>query len=142
MADNEFLGSALYAQWIGSAIGGSLGTILLATDSRSFNYAPSLDIVDATAGADTARRKIMYLKDGQISCTQIMQSDQGTTVFPLLGEGVQGTMTWAEAGTASGKPKHVAPFICMGSSISVPYSDVVTIDTTWQQNGARVDSGW
>jgi hypothetical protein len=142
MANNEFLGSALYAQWIGSAIGGSVGTVTLETDSRNFVYRPSLDIVDATAGADTARRRIMYLKDGQITCTQVMQSDMGTATVALLSEGVQGTVTWGEAGTATGKPKHAAPFICMGSSYSTPYNDIVSIETTWQQNGARTDSAW
>ena len=142
MADQEFLGSALYAQWIGSAIAGSVGTVLLATDSRNFVYTPSVDLIDATAGADTARRRIQYLKDGQITCSQIMQSDLGTATNALLAEGVLGTMTWGEAGTATGKIKKVAPFICMGSSTSTPYNDVVTIATTWQQNGARVDSAW
>jgi hypothetical protein len=142
MANNEFLGSALYAQWIGYDSTGtvSTGTVTLATDFRNFNYRPSIDIIDATAGADTSRRRITYLKDGQVTCTQVLQSDIGTATMALLTEGQAGTLTWAEAGTAAGKPKHVIPALCMGSSITTPYNDVVTIETTWQQNGARTDT--
>ena len=40
MADNEFVGSALYAQWVSTT---PAGTVLLATEFRNFNYRPSLE---------------------------------------------------------------------------------------------------
>jgi hypothetical protein len=139
MADNEFVGSALYAQWISTT---PAGTVTLNTEFRNFNYSPSLSFIDATAGADTATRRISHLKDGQVTVTHLMQSDLGTVQMAALAEGAIGTLTWAEAGTASTKPKHVMACICMGTRTSVPYNDVVTLDTTFQQNGARTDSAW
>lgn len=137
MADNEFVGSALYATWISAS---PAGTVVLNTEFRNFNYRPSLSFVEATAGADTAIRRLPHMKDGQLTVTHLMQSDQGTAQMALLAEGVNGTVIWGEAGTVTGKPKHSAAFICMGTSVSQPYNNVVTLDTTWQQNGARTDT--
>ncbi len=142
MANNEFVGSALYASWVANSGTAVLGTVALETDSRNFVYTPSISTIDATAGADTAKRIVTYMKDGQITCNFLMQSDMGTLTMACLTEGVLGTMTWGEAGTASTKPKHVAPFICMGAAYTTPYNDVVSIAVTFQQNGARTDSAW
>ena len=143
MADLEFVGSALVATWVAVNSGGTaLGTITLNTEFRNFSYTPSLDLVDATAGADSCKRNIASFKGGQISCSQVMQSTHGTTTMTWLGEGQRGTMTWSEAGTTTGSPKHVAGFICLGTSYSTPYNDVVSLDTTWSQDTARTDSAW
>jgi hypothetical protein len=139
MADNEFAGSALYAQWISTT---PAGTVLISTESRNFNYAPSLSFIDATAGADAATRRIAHMKDGQVTVTHLMQSDLGTPQMNSLAEGAVGTLTWGEAGSAAGKPKHAMACICMGTRISVPYNDVVSLDTTFQQNSVRTDSTW
>lgn len=135
MPDKEFLGSALLAQWVYSG-----GTITLNTDFRNFTYSPSIDIVDATAGADSNRRRITYLKDGQATCTQVLQYDIGTATMAALGEGVSGTLVWYDAGSVATYPKHSMPALCLGSSFTTPYNDVVTISTTWQQNGTRTDT--
>lgn len=140
MADNEFVGSALFAQWVGSPPGGAVGTVVLNTDYRNFNYRPSLSFIDATAGSDSATKRLDYMKDGQATLSILEQTDIGTVTMNLLAEGVHGTLTWGEAGTATGKPKHVLPAISMGAGISSPYNDVATIDITFQQNGVRVDS--
>jgi len=143
MADLEFVGSALVATWVAINSGGTaLGTVTLQTDFRNFNYTPSIELVDATAGADAAKRSIASFKGGQITCSQVMQSDLGTAAMIYLSEGQLGTMTWGEAGTATGKPKHSARFICLGTSTSSPYNDVVSMDTTWQQDTARTDAAW
>jgi hypothetical protein len=136
MADNEYAGSACYVSWVWSA-----GTISLYTDARNFTYTPSIDFIDATAGADTARRRINSFKDGQATLSALAQSD-GTAFVAACAEGVSGTLTWGLAGTASNKPKSSAPFISMGVTQTAPYSDVVTYDVTWQQNGARTDDKW
>jgi hypothetical protein len=139
MADNEFVGSALYAQWISTT---PAGTVLLNTEFRNFNYAPSLSFVDATAGADAYTRRLAHMKDGQVTVTHLMQSDLGTPQMNSLAEGAIGTLTWGEAGSAAGKPKHVMACICMGTKQTVAYNDVVSLDTTFQQNGVRADSTW
>jgi hypothetical protein len=143
MADKEFTGSALYAQWIAYNSGGTaLGTVVLNTDFRNFNYTPSVDLVDATAGADACKKNLVSFKGGGVTCSQVMQSDLGTATMAILAEGVSGTMTWAEAGTASGSPKHEAGFLCLGTNYTTPYNDVVILDTSWSQNSARTDSAY
>lgn len=139
MADNEFAGSALYAQWISTT---PAGTVQLNTEFRNFNYAPSLSFIDATAGADAATRRLAYMKDGQVTVTHLMQTSIGTVVMNSLAEGAVGTLTWGEAGTTATYPKHVMACICMGTRISAPYNNVVQLDTTFQQNGVRTDSVW
>ena len=139
MADNEFVGSALYAQWVSTT---PAGTVLLNTEFRNFNYRPSLSFIDATAGSDAATRRLAHMKDGQVTVSHLMQSDLGTVQMNSLAEGAIGTLTWGEAGTVAGKPKHVAAFICMGTSYTTPYNNVVTCDTTFQQNSVRTDSVW
>lgn len=137
MGDNEFVGSALYGTWVSAS-----GTVTFSTDSRNFNYRPSISFVDATAGADTNIKRINSLKDGQASCTFLMQSDMGTADMNGLVEGTSGTLTWGEYGTATGKPKHSFAAISLGFSPTVPYNNVVTIDVTWQQNGAATHTTW
>ena len=72
MADNEFIGSALYATWISAS---PAGTVTLNTEFRNFTYRPSLSFVDATAGADANTRRIAHMKDGQLTCSHLMQND-------------------------------------------------------------------
>ncbi len=133
MADNEFLGSALYATWISAS---PAGTVVLNTDYRSLTYTPSIDFVDATAGADTAKRRINSFKDGAVKYSGLLQYDIGTAMINLLTEGVAGTLTIAPSGTAAGRQKLTVPAICMGMTLNLVYNDVAQIDVSWQQNGA------
>ena len=136
MADNEYAGSACYLSWVWSG-----GTLALYTDARNFNYTPSIDFIDATAGPDAARRRLPSFKDGQASLASLAQSD-GTAFVAACAEGVGGTLTWGLAGTVTGRPKSYAAFIAQGVTQTAPYSDVATYDVSWQQNGARTDSSW
>ena len=47
MADNEYAGSAMYLAWIHPG-----GTTTLQTEFRNFSWQPTLNFIDATAGAD------------------------------------------------------------------------------------------
>jgi len=136
MADLEYAGSACYVSWVWSG-----GTVSLYVDARNFNYAPSIDFIDATAGADAARKRINSFKDGQASLASLAQSD-GTAFVAACAEGVGGTLTWGLAGTATNRPKSYAAFISQGVTQTAPYADVATYDVSWQQNGARTDDKW
>lgn len=131
---NEFVGSALIAQWVTST-----GTTTLTTDARNFSYTPSVSFVDATAGADTAVQRIQSFKDGQASLDFLMVDNMGTALPVQLVEGQVGTLTWGEAGTAAGKTKVTLPAISQGMTRNSPYNDVVTCTVSWLQNGPRVD---
>ena len=130
---NEFVGSALYAQWITSA-----ATIQLNTDFRTWSYTPSIAFIDATAGADQNMQRVNSFKDGQLTCDMLQLDNVASATVAAFDEGQIGTVIWGPAGTAAGKMKYTAPFICNGMAQSQPYNDVVTISVGFQQNGVRV----
>jgi len=137
MADNEFAGSALYAQWIYSG-----GTIAVHTESRNFTYNVNLETIDATAGADTTRRTLASFKSATAALSLTAQSD-GTALITALTEGTRGTLIFGEAGTATGRPKTTVPMMSLGiTSRKVPYADVVTYDVSWQSVGDPVYASW
>jgi hypothetical protein len=129
MADKEFAGSALFAQWIYSG-----GTVELQAESRNFNYTESQETIDRTAGSDATRRYLNSFKGATASMTMTAQSD-GTALITALKAGVEGTLIFGEAGTATGCPKTTLPARSLGIARSVPYADVVTYDISWQANG-------
>ena len=132
MADKEFAGSALFAQWIYTG-----GTLALNTESRNFSYTAALETIDVTAGADTTRKKVASFKTATASMSMTAQTD-GTALLSALAEGTKGTLIFGEAGTATGSPKTTLPCMSMGVNRSVPYADVVTYDLSWEATGDPV----
>jgi len=132
MANNEYVGSSLYATWTTSS-----GTTTLSTDSRNFTYTPTIDLIDATAGADTGKKNIASFVDSSVACEMLNQSDSGSTVYAEFAAGKVGTLVWAPAGTATGKIKHTLPAICMGAVEATPFKDVVTLSASWKQTAAE-----
>lgn len=137
MANNEFAGSALYAHWIHPS-----GTIVLSNDFRTWSYTDQGEQIDATAGADPARRYINSFSTGQVTCSFLMQSDMGTADVNGLARGIEGTLVFGEAGSVAGKPKITLPSRVDSSTRDAPYNDVASWNVTWSQNGARVAATW
>ena len=129
-----YAGSALYVSWVYSG-----GTVALTGDFRQFTYTPSVDLYEATAGADAAKTYLPGVKDGQATFTAVMQA-AGTAISNALLEGTEGTLTVAPEGTASGKQKMTLPAIALGATYSIPYNDVVELSANFQQNGVRTDT--
>jgi len=134
MADNEYLGSAAVVKWITSG-----GTLTLQTEYRVWNYTPTIELVDATAGADGNRRRINSFKDGSARLTMLDQTSAALAEATALVEGQIGTITYQPSGTAVGRLIKTIPAISQGMTYNSPYADVVSIDIAWQQNGTRVD---
>lgn len=132
MANNEFVGSAIYAQWIYSG-----GTIQINTDFRNWSYVDQGQWIDTTAGADTSMQEIPSYDTGQVTASFLLQSNMGTTTFTAFARGTQGTLIWGEAGTASGAPKTTLPAKVYQGTRTVPYNDVVSMDVQWNQNGTK-----
>ena len=133
MADNEYLGSVAIISWVYAT-----GTAALNTEFRTWNYTPTIDFVDATAGADTSKRRVPSFKDGSMKLTMLMQSTMASADYSCLDEGTLGTVIYNPAGTAAGKLKITLPAYSQGITITEPYNDIVQLDISWQQNGARV----
>jgi len=121
MAENNITGKDAYISWASSA-----GTINLSTDYRSVSINESVDTAETTAGADTHKTYLPTIKSATINYLGLFPSG-GTALYAALAAGVQGTLTVAPEGTASGKVSKVYPAISMGASYDTPYADVVTV---------------
>jgi hypothetical protein len=132
----EYTGSALYMTWIHPA-----GTAVLSTDYRTVSTAPTIGLVQSTAGSDAANTYLTTVKDGVISWAGVDQT-AGTVLYVALKEGTSGTLIIAPEGTASGKPKETIPAISQGAQRNIPYDNVVELSCSFQQNGVRVDGNY
>lgn len=128
---NEFVGSSFIGSWVTSD-----GTTTFSTDLRTFTYTPSINFVDATAGADTAIQRIASYKDSTVAAEILMLSTAGSADLSQYDAGKIGTLTWGEAGTAAGKIKSTLSAISQGATRNSPYNDVVTLSIGWLGNGA------
>lgn len=125
----DITGKNMYISWAGTG-----GTVTLSTEYRSFSANPSVDLVEATAGADNYKTYLSTVKDGTFDYSGLLQS-KGTAVLNALREGCSGTLTIAPEGTASGYPKEEYPCIVLGPKVNYPYSDVVEVSCSFQQSG-------
>lgn len=132
-----YVGNNLDVKWIDAS-----GTVTLNGDQTLFDYAPSIDLVDQTAGADTNKTYLTTLKDGKASLTAYLQAGTasgGTLTFSRVYEGAVGTIVYSPEGTAATKPKYTLPVIAMGAAFSYPFAGNVEAKVDFQQNGARTE---
>jgi hypothetical protein len=132
MANNEYVGSASALSWTTTN-----GTTDLWAEGRNVTYTPSIDLIDATAGADTYKRKLASYKDASLTVANVAQTD-GTLLVAQCPEGQVGTMLYYPAGTAVGREKVTMPAISMGVTRTSPYNDVVTYGLSFSSNGPVV----
>lgn len=130
MAQNNITGKDAYISWVWSG-----GTLNLATDNRSVSVKEAVDTAETTAGADTHKTFLPTIKSATIDYSGLFPTG-GTALYAALTAGVTGTITVAPEGTAAGKVSHAYPAICMGATYDTPYADVVTVNVTFQSNGA------
>jgi hypothetical protein len=128
-----YAGKNLYVGWIHSG-----GTVVLTGDFRKFDFTPSVDLYDQTAGADEDKTRIVGVKDGQANFSGVMQQD-GTAITNALVEGTEGTLVIGPEGTATSKQKITFPAISMGAKLDIPYNNVVDISCNFVKNGAKTD---
>jgi len=132
----DYTGVNLFLSFAGSG-----GTVTLSTEYRSLSTNPSVGLVDVSAGSDTFKTYLTTLKDGSFEYSGLMQT-LGTAVTNALREGIAGTLTIGPEGTVAGKPRETYPVITLGPKLNYPYSDVVEVSATFQQNGASVFSNY
>ena len=130
MAENNITGKDAVISWVWSG-----GTVNLATDYRSVSIKENVDTAETTAGADTHKTYLPTIKSANIDYSGLFPTG-GTALYASLTAGIQGTLTVAPEGTASGKDSKAYPGICMGATYDTPYADVVTVNCTFQSNGA------
>ena len=130
MAENNITGKDAYISWVWTG-----GTLNLATDYRSVSIKENVDTAETTAGADTHKTYLPTIKSANIDYSGVFPTG-GTALYAALAAGMSGTLTVAPEGTATGKVSHAYPAICMGATYDTPYADVVTVNCTFQSNGA------
>jgi hypothetical protein len=131
----RYAGSSLIISWIQAS-----ATTILSSDYRTLDYTPSIDFIDQSAGADTAKTYISSLTDGQLSMSFLVGAGAtgvGTAPIAALAEGNLGTIKWSPEGTASTKIYSQIPAYSQGVKLSYPYAGVVEATVSFQQNGAR-----
>lgn len=130
-------GSAMYLAWIYTG-----GTVRIDTDYRQFDYAPTLSIIDASAGADTFREYIGGIGEGgAISVSCVLQSG-GTAFLSSLATNTAGTLVYGPMGTATGQPKTTIPALSKGPAYSQKYDDVIEVKVEFQQTAAATQAAF
>lgn len=133
----EFAGSALYLAWIYSG-----GTVTLQTDFRNFSWQPTLNFIDATAGADTYENLLTsYGVGADIPVTMLAQNN-GTALAAALARQTQGTLLYAPAGTANNEIAYKIPAYSQGPQWNQPFNDVVEMNVNFRQYAAETRSYW
>ena len=117
------------------------GTVALHGNFRTFSTSPSVDLYEATAGADTHKSYLPGVKDQTIQVSLVQQVG-GTALMLALREGTQGTLIVGPEGTAATKLKETYPAISMGPNLSQPYNNVPELSISFQQNGAPTYAGF
>lgn len=133
----EYAGSAAYIAWIYSG-----GTVTLHGDFRTFNWAPTLNWIDATAGSDTYETLLAsYGTGAEFSCSLVAQTG-GTALVTALARQTAGTVEYGPAGTAAGEVKYLIPATSSGPQWNEPFNDVVEITANWRQTSAETPSNY
>lgn len=116
------------------------GTVALAADYRTCTWAPSVDYVETSAGADTHKGRLTALKDATASITLVAHAGTaGTAIQAALQPGAAGTLVIQPEGTATAKRKITFPCYADGANIDMPYADIVAISCGFTGNGAWTD---
>jgi len=124
--------------YTGTALYLVFGSTVLDTDYRSFTDSEEIEVVDQSAGADTARTYLTTLTDGTASATIVMQAGS-VSEWNAVAVGTEDTLEWGEEGTAEGKAKHTVNAIVTSREKSMEYADLVVADIEWQFSGAVTD---
>ncbi len=128
----EFAGSAMVLQWKTTS-----GTTLLNTDFRTFSWTPSLNWIDATAGADTYETLLPSFGVGaEIPVTLVAQTANGALIGQLARQ-TAGSLVYYPAGTGSTNIYYTIPATSAGPQWSQSYNDVVTITANFRQTSVE-----
>jgi hypothetical protein len=121
---NEMGGSALYLAFGGTA---------MHSDFRSYEHNEEVDLIDKSAGADDVKTYLVSLKDGTAAYGGLYLGTVSVLEDMVLG--TEGTLEWAEKGTAAGNPRHYVNAILKSKSVTQPYNGVVEDAAGWQFSG-------
>jgi hypothetical protein len=113
------------------------GTTTFSADWRSFQFNPSQDKFESTAGTTTSKTYITGSKDFTASYGGLHPaSTAGTAILTQCAIGQAGTLTFQSQGTATGMPKIIMPCFITNEPVSnFAYAGLVEVVINWQGNG-------
>ena len=128
----EFICNGAIMSWAYSG-----GTVTLSGDWRSFNFNPSQDKFDSTAGTHTSKSYIKGLKDFTCDLSGMAQGGTaGTAVLAAFAIGTDGTLTAQPQGTVTGGQKLVLPCFTTSDPVTkFQYAGLTEVSISWQGNG-------
>jgi hypothetical protein len=128
----EYICNAAAISWAYSG-----GTVTLSGDWRSFNFNPSQDKFDSTAGTHTSKTYIRGLIDFTCDLVGLAHGGtSGTAVLAAFAMGTDGTLTVHPQGTATGNQKFVLPCFTTGDPVTkFQYAGLTEIGLSFQGNG-------
>jgi len=118
-------GKNLYVAFNGTNISG---------EYRKFDPGEGIGTVDQSAGADAAETYLTTLTTGDATYVAVLQED-GSVVYTALAPGGEGTLEWAEEGTADGKMRHWVNAIVTGRKQPIPYKEMIELSVTFLFSG-------
>lgn len=130
------------AQYTGTDLLITFKGTTVSTRFRGFKTKEEKDLVDQSAGNDTAKTYLTALEDGdaQMETLDVRDGTAALAVWNLCDKGAEGTLQWQPEGTATGKPKHWVNAIVKSRDRDFPYDDSVKANFTFQFSGAVTDT--
>jgi hypothetical protein len=133
MAANELVGTNLYLAFKGTAIN---------TDYVDFAPSEEKELVDVSAGADTARTFKPTLDNGTAELTLLMLADgtAATDPWQLMDKGSEGTLEWGDEGTVAGQPRHYVNAIVSNRNKAFTFDGRIEMSFSFQFSGDVTDT--
>lgn len=134
---SEFLPTSAILSWAYSG-----GTVTLNGDWRSFNFNPSQDKFDSTAGTHTSKSYIRGLKDFTADYSGLAHgTSSGTAVLAAFAIGTDGTLTVQPQGTVTGGQILTLPCFTVNDPVTkFQYAGLVEVAINWQGNGTYTNT--
>ena len=115
---------------------------VLDTDFQSWEYSDEMNLVEVTAGDDSAAAFAATYTNGKGSYKGLFDTTNGTAQWSAITNGTSGTIIWGPRGTASGYPKYTVPAICQSRTQSIPFAGAIELGFEFQFTAAVTPSTW
>ena len=121
-------------KYTGSALTITFGGTALEAEYKKLSTSEECDLVDCSAGADTAHDYLATLKDGDATL-DLLEVSGGTATWAALAPGGSGTLTWRPIGGT------VVTYTCPTAYVKsrkrdIPFDDCVAISVAFQFSAA------
>lgn len=137
MANSPYAGSAMYLGWVYSG-----GTVEIHTNYRNFSWTPSLNWIDATAGADTFETLLASYGTGADITATVVGQVSGTVILTACARQTAGSLVYGPEGNSTGMKKYTIPATAAGPQFNEVYNDINEITLQWRQTSAHAEAAF